>query len=175
MTISTHVLKPTTSRRPATGHGPDPKEVLIRLDRIFKPFLKKSAAAGLLPDGRQISKLPSDVPMIRAIVANGLEQGADHIIEILKPICVPFDEKVIRAKIVEIEKSITIEPPEVQIAILTERINTLTEHFKGLKKDNHSRRGLLMMVSSRRSLLDYLKNKDEERYRKLIKSLNIRR
>ena len=65
--------------------------------------------------------------------------------------------------------------PEVQVAILTERITNLTEHFKGHKKDNHSRRGLLKMVSSRRSLLDYLKNKDEERYRTLIASLGIRR
>ncbi len=65
--------------------------------------------------------------------------------------------------------------PEVQVAILTERITNLTEHFKGHKKDNHSRRGLLKMVSSRRSLLDYLKNKDEERYRTLITSLGIRR
>ena len=65
--------------------------------------------------------------------------------------------------------------PEVQVAILTERITSLTEHFKGHKKDNHSRRGLLKMVSSRRSLLDYLKRKDEERYRNLIASLGIRR
>ncbi len=65
--------------------------------------------------------------------------------------------------------------PEVQVAILTERITNLTEHFKGHKKDNHSRRGLLKMVSSRRSLLDYLKRKDEERYRSLIASLGIRR
>jgi small subunit ribosomal protein S15 len=65
--------------------------------------------------------------------------------------------------------------PEVQVAILTERINNLTEHFKGHKKDNHSRRGLLTMVSSRRSLLDYLKKKDEGRYTKLIGSLGIRR
>ncbi len=65
--------------------------------------------------------------------------------------------------------------PEVQVAILTERINNLTEHFKGHKKDNHSRRGLLTMVSSRRSLLDYLKKKDEGRYTKLITSLGIRR
>jgi small subunit ribosomal protein S15 len=65
--------------------------------------------------------------------------------------------------------------PEVQVAILTERINNLTEHFKGHKKDNHSRRGLLTMVSSRRSLLDYLKKKDEGRYTKLIASLGIRR
>ncbi len=65
--------------------------------------------------------------------------------------------------------------PEVQVAILTERISNLTEHFKGHKKDNHSRRGLLKMVSSRRSLLDYVKRKDEERYKKLIASLGIRR
>ena len=65
--------------------------------------------------------------------------------------------------------------PEVQVAILTERINTLTEHFKSHKKDNHSRRGLLKMVSSRRSLLDYLKRKDEGRYTKLIGALGIRR
>ncbi|MBL0370485.1 30S ribosomal protein S15 [Rhizobium sp. KVB221] len=65
--------------------------------------------------------------------------------------------------------------PEVQVAILTERINNLTEHFKGHKKDNHSRRGLLKMVSSRRSLLDYLKKKEEGRYQKLILALGIRR
>ena len=65
--------------------------------------------------------------------------------------------------------------PEVQVALLTERINNLTEHFKGHKKDNHSRRGLLKMVSARRSLLDYLKKKDEARYTKLIGALGIRR
>ncbi len=65
--------------------------------------------------------------------------------------------------------------PEVQVAILTERINNLTGHFKDHKKDNHSRRGLLTLVSSRRSLLDYLKKKDETRYTKLIGALGIRR
>ncbi len=65
--------------------------------------------------------------------------------------------------------------PEVQVAILTDRINTLTDHFKDHKKDNHSRRGLLKMVSSRRSLLDYLKRKDEARYTKLISELKLRR
>lgn len=65
--------------------------------------------------------------------------------------------------------------PEVQVAILTERINNLTGHFKDHKKDNHSRRGLLKLVSSRRSLLDYLKKKDEGRYSKLIAALGIRR
>ncbi|KQO77122.1 30S ribosomal protein S15 [Rhizobium sp. Leaf262] len=65
--------------------------------------------------------------------------------------------------------------PEVQVAILTERINNLTGHFKDHKKDNHSRRGLLTLVSSRRSLLDYVKKKDESRYTKLITALGIRR
>ena len=65
--------------------------------------------------------------------------------------------------------------PEVQVALLTERITYLTEHFKGHKKDNHSRRGLLRMVANRRSLLDYLKSKDEGRYQALIKRLEIRR
>ena len=65
--------------------------------------------------------------------------------------------------------------PEVQVAILTSRISTLTEHFKTHKKDNHSRRGLLMMVAQRRKLLDYLKRKDEARYTDLIKKLGLRR
>ena len=65
--------------------------------------------------------------------------------------------------------------PEVQVAILTARINELTGHFKTHKKDNHSRRGLLKMVNSRRSLLSYLKRIDEERYQTLIKRLGLRK
>jgi len=65
--------------------------------------------------------------------------------------------------------------PEVQIAILTERITYLTEHFKIHKKDHHSRRGLLKIVGQRRRLLDYLKKKDIERYRVIIEKLGIRR
>jgi small subunit ribosomal protein S15 len=65
--------------------------------------------------------------------------------------------------------------PEVQVAILSERIKNLTEHFKGHNKDHHSRRGLLKMVSQRRRLLDYLKRKDEQRYEKLIDRLGLRR
>ncbi len=65
--------------------------------------------------------------------------------------------------------------PEVQIAILTERITYLTEHFKIHKKDHHSRRGLLKIVGQRRRLLDYLKSKDVERYRAIIQKLGIRR
>ena len=65
--------------------------------------------------------------------------------------------------------------PEVQVAILTSRIQTLTEHFKTHAKDNHSRRGLLMMVNNRRSLLDYLKKKDAARYTALIAKLGLRK
>ena len=65
--------------------------------------------------------------------------------------------------------------PEVQIALLTERINHLTEHLKMHKKDHHSRRGLLKMVGQRRGLLNYLKNKDLTRYRQLIEELGLRR
>ena len=65
--------------------------------------------------------------------------------------------------------------PEVQIALLTNRIGYLTEHFKTHRKDHHSRRGLLMMVGARRRLLDYLKRKDTDRYKELIKKLGIRK
>ena len=65
--------------------------------------------------------------------------------------------------------------PEVQIAILSKRINSLTEHLKIHKKDNHSRRGLLMMVGKRRALLNYLRKKDIERYRSIIERLGIRK
>jgi small subunit ribosomal protein S15 len=65
--------------------------------------------------------------------------------------------------------------PEVQVAILSERINNLTEHFKTHVKDNHSRRGLLKLVSTRRSLLDYVKKTDEARYKALLERHNIRR
>ncbi len=65
--------------------------------------------------------------------------------------------------------------PEVQIALLTERINHLNEHLKNHPKDFHSRRGLLMMVGKRRGLLNYLKKKDIERYREVLKNLNLRK
>ena len=65
--------------------------------------------------------------------------------------------------------------PEVQVAILTERIKNLTEHFQTHKKDNHSRRGLLKLVSQRRKLLDYVKGRDEARYKSLIERLGTRR
>lgn len=65
--------------------------------------------------------------------------------------------------------------PEVQVALLSERITNLTEHFKSHKKDNHSRRGLLAMVSQRRRLLDYLKGRDEARYKAIVEKLGLRR
>ncbi|MFC0679205.1 30S ribosomal protein S15 [Lysobacter korlensis] len=65
--------------------------------------------------------------------------------------------------------------PEVQVALLTARIESLQSHFKEHKQDHHSRRGLLMMVNRRRSLLDYLKRKDNERYKALIEKLGLRR
>jgi small subunit ribosomal protein S15 len=65
--------------------------------------------------------------------------------------------------------------PEVQVALLTQRINGLTEHFKSHVKDNHSRRGLLKLVSQRRRLLDYLRGKDADRYREVINRLGIRK
>ena len=65
--------------------------------------------------------------------------------------------------------------PEVQIALLTERINSLTEHFKSHAKDHHSRRGLLMLIGKRRGLLEYLRNRESERYRAIIEKLGIRR
>lgn len=65
--------------------------------------------------------------------------------------------------------------PEVQVAILSSRISTLTDHFKDHKKDNHSRRGLIKMVNQRRKLLDYLKSKDAERYKTLIGRLGLRK
>lgn len=80
----------------------------------------------------------------------------------------------------EIIKTFATKPgdtgsPEVQVAILSERINNLTEHFKGHVKDHHSRRGLLKMVSQRRRLLDYLKDRDSKRYDTLIERLGLRR
>jgi small subunit ribosomal protein S15 len=65
--------------------------------------------------------------------------------------------------------------PEVQVALLTRRINGLTDHFKAHAKDNHSRRGLLKLVSQRRRLLDYLRSKDADRYREVISRLGIRK
>jgi small subunit ribosomal protein S15 len=91
-----------------------------------------------------------------------------------KPMSIPAERKQALVKEYATKKGDT-GSPEVQVAILSERINNLTEHFKSHVKDNHSRRGLLKMVAQRRSLLDYLKSKDETRYQKLIERLDIRR
>lgn len=87
------------------------------------------------------------------------------------------ERKAAKAEVIKTNATKTNDTgsPEVQIAILTERINHLTDHFKAHKKDNHSRRGLLKMVSHRRQLLDYVKRKDEARYQKIIEKLGIRR
>ena len=84
------------------------------------------------------------------------------------------DKKVILVKEYATKEGDT-GSPEVQVAILTTRITNLTDHFKKHVKDNHSRRGLLKMVSQRRRLLDYLKSKDDKRYHTLIERLGIRR
>jgi small subunit ribosomal protein S15 len=86
-------------------------------------------------------------------------------------------EKVKKAEIIDSYKVHEGDTgsPEVQVAILTERINHLNEHLQIHKKDHHSRRGLLKMVGQRRRMLNYLKTKDIERYRKLIASLNLRK
>ncbi|MBQ3114843.1 MAG: 30S ribosomal protein S15 [Clostridia bacterium] len=86
-------------------------------------------------------------------------------------------DKVLKQEIISSNKRHDTDTgsPEVQIAILTERINHLNEHLKTNKKDHHSRRGLLKMVGKRRGLLDYLAKKDIERYRELISKLNLRK
>jgi small subunit ribosomal protein S15 len=87
-----------------------------------------------------------------------------------------FDAEVKRKIVSEFKRSESdTGSPEVQIALLTNRIQYLTDHFKAHKGDHHSRRGLLRMVNQRRSLLDYLKNKDLQRYRDLIDRLGLRR
>ena len=114
--------------------------------------------------------------------------GPDKSPGLHPPVTQPFGQiigKVESPMIRKDEKTAVIEAnrthendtgsPEVQIAILTARINELTEHLKVHKKDNHSRRGLLMMVGQRRSLLAYLQKKDVERYRAIIKKLGLRK
>ena len=97
----------------------------------------------------------------------------------------PVGDKKVRMSISTVRKQETITKfkqhptdtgsPEVQVALLSERIAHLTEHLKGNHKDHHSRRGLLSMVGQRRALLDYLKRKNLDRYRKLIETLGLRR
>jgi small subunit ribosomal protein S15 len=91
-----------------------------------------------------------------------------------KPMSLPAEKKQAIIKQFAQKKDDT-GSPEVQVAVLSERINSLTDHFKTHSKDNHSRRGLIKMVSTRRRLLDYLKDKDQKRYEALIGKLGLRR
>ncbi len=119
--------------------------------------------------------------IIRDFSSDLIKRNKGVLLEILAPIL----RKVILMSITaerkqELIKEFAIKEgdtgsPEVQVAVLSERIKNLTEHFKSHKKDNHSRRGLLKMVSQRRRLLDYIKSKDEARYQSLIKRLGLRR
>jgi small subunit ribosomal protein S15 len=104
----------------------------------------------------------------------GLRHTLEHRPEKETPMSITVEEKARLIKEYGTKEGDT-GSPEVQVAILSSRIATLTEHFKGHKKDNHSRRGLLMMVAQRRKLLDYLKSKDESRYTSLIARLGLRR
>jgi len=103
-----------------------------------------------------------------------IRRAADNIERKVKPKMMLKDQKTDVIHQNRIHETDT-GSPEVQVAILTERINHLTGHLKTHKKDNHSRRGLLKMVGKRRSLLDYLQKKDVERYRALIAKLGLRK
>jgi small subunit ribosomal protein S15 len=125
---------------------------------------------------RILATLLDDIPAAAAIRATPKPQGPDHYNPNLKGILMSVTAER-KTEIIKDNgtKSGDTGSPEVQIAILTERITNLTEHFKSHKKDNHSRRGLLKMVSLRRQLLDYVRKKDEARYQGIIAKLGIRR
>jgi small subunit ribosomal protein S15 len=121
------------------------------------------------PIAKAGTPLPTALDDIPALAADG-----DSSTERTCPMSITADRK--QALIKEYAKGANdTGSPEVQVAILSERIANLTEHFKGHVKDNHSRRGLLKLVSQRRSLLDYLEKTDGERYRKIIDRLGLRR
>ena len=130
-------------------------------------------------DGNGFSELPKrplldDIPAAggKTNLRPGLQDRAYNIKE--KPMSITQERKA--ALITEYAtKPNDTGSPEVQVAILSERISNLTEHFKDHKKDNHSRRGLLKLVSQRRRLLDYVKSNDPERYQSLISRLGLRR
>jgi small subunit ribosomal protein S15 len=134
--------------------------------RSIAPLGRKPGAmpvAGLLDD-IPASPLPASLLAAKAAISN--RQGL--------PMSITAERKTALMKEYATKPNDT-GSPEVQVAILTERISNLTDHFKTHVKDNHSRRGLLQLVSLRRSLLDYLKKSDEGRYRSLIERLGIRR
>jgi small subunit ribosomal protein S15 len=129
-----------------------------------------------LPVLRHTATLLDDIPAVAALLADRLAhagpaallRGKEH------PMSLSTERK---AEVIQsyATKAGDTGSPEVQIALLTERINSLTDHFKMHKKDNHSRRGLLKLVSQRRQLLDYVKSKDVSRYQKIIERLELRR
>jgi small subunit ribosomal protein S15 len=129
---------------------------------------KPPAAAGIRPDAAPTRRtLLDDIPA-------AARSGRWFFSTKEKPMSITPEGKAALIKEYGTGKNDT-GSPEVQVAILTSRINTLTEHFKAHVKDNHSRRGLLKLVALRRNLLDYVKRKDEARYQKLIERLGIRR
>ncbi len=125
------------------------------------------------------------MPARFSLAPAGRHPGLGRRTTIRHRICEPYNNRKTRCRSLherkaELIKEYATKPgdtgsPEVQVAILSERINNLTEHFKDHKKDNHSRRGLLKLVSQRRRLLDYVKGKDEARYQTLIERLGLRR
>jgi small subunit ribosomal protein S15 len=140
--------------------GPMPPGAAVYARGHGRLVYKTATAATLLDDIPAVAALrgPSPLPL--------LEKGC--------PMSISAERKTALIKD-NATKANDTGSPEVQIAILTERINHLTEHFKLHKKDNHSRRGLLKMVSQRRQLLDYVKRKNEQRYQGIIEKLGIRR
>ncbi|EAV40509.1 30S ribosomal protein S15 [Stappia aggregata IAM 12614] len=122
------------------------------------------------------------------MVEMGLRKNASILTDLVSALCRPFNKTSVIERLGKIEDEVKAQERdfyrqanldegsvEVQVAILTERINSLTKHFKDVRNDNQSRRGLLKMVAQRRSLLDYTRGKSEERYLDLIKRLGIRR
>lgn len=138
--------------------------------------------------GKNLLTIKDDCAIISALCTNYSVTGASTVGAVHLPVSVLFANQQIRKnevkQMTQAEKQAIIKEyathegdtgsPEVQIAVLTTRINELTEHLKVHKKDHHSRRGLLKMVGHRRNLLVYLYNKDVERYRSLVKRLGIR-
>jgi small subunit ribosomal protein S15 len=155
----------------------NPRQILLALARktaITRVFARSGSARA----ANVVSTRLDDIPAVAAIGRSFNSLPPEHF----SPWETPMSE--IRPVRKEAKKAVVANnqlapndtgSPEVQIAILTERINYLTEHFKLHKKDNHSRRGLLKMVSQRRQLLDYVKRKDNSRYTRIIEKLGIRR
>jgi small subunit ribosomal protein S15 len=138
-------------------------------------FTYGHASLQVRPAGYAPRALLDDIPA-RAIIRRSPAHAGigQHLPEKETPMSITAEDKARVMKDFATKEGDT-GSPEVQVAILTSRITTLTEHFKTHKKDNHGRRGLLKMVALRRKLLDYTKRKDEARYQDLIKRLGIRR